>query len=129
LESYFQRLEGKHLVRVVCIDLASAYRALVRRHFPQGVIGDDRFHVIRLVNQHFLALWRQQDSAGARNRGLLSLLRRHAVPGGRSPMQRPYSAVQQEVRTPRLSAFTVTHITVTARSGSSRSIFQHPVES
>jgi transposase len=86
LESYFQRLEGKHLVRVVCIDLASPYRALVRRHFPQAVIVADRFHVIRLVNQHFLALWRQLDPAGARNRGLLSLMRRHA--SNLSPTQR-----------------------------------------
>jgi transposase len=78
LEAYFQRLEGKHLVRVVCMDLASGYRALVRKHFPNAQIVADRFHVIRLVNQHFLALWRQLDAAGAKNRGLLSLMRRHA---------------------------------------------------
>jgi transposase len=78
LEAYFQRLEGKHLVRVVCMDLASGYRALLRKHFPNAQIVADRFHVIRLVNQHFLALWRQLDAAGAKNRGLLSLMRRHA---------------------------------------------------
>jgi transposase len=49
----------------------------VRKYFPNAVIVADRFHVIRLVNHHFLACWRQIDPAGARNRGLLSLMRRH----------------------------------------------------
>lgn len=77
LEAYFQRLEGKAEVRVVCMDLASAYRALVRKHFPNARIVADRFHVIRLINHHFLACWRDLDPAGSRNRGLLSLMRRH----------------------------------------------------
>jgi transposase len=77
LEAYLQRLEGKAQVRVVCMDLASVYRAIVRKHFPNARIVADRFHVIRLINQHFLACWRELDPAGARNRGLLSLLRRH----------------------------------------------------
>ncbi|NYT60608.1 transposase [Alcaligenaceae bacterium] len=37
----------------------------------------DRFHVVRLVNQHFLKLWQQHDPEGRKNRGLLSLMRRH----------------------------------------------------
>jgi transposase len=77
LESYLKRLEGKHLVKVVCMDLASVYRSLVRKHFPQARIVADRFHVIRLVNHHFLACWRDLDPAKAKNRGLLSLMRRH----------------------------------------------------
>ncbi len=60
------------------MDLASHYRALVRKHFPNAQIVADRFHVVRLVNQHFLALWRQLDPAGSKNRGLLSLMRRHS---------------------------------------------------
>ena len=77
LEAYFQRLEGKAEVRVVCMDLATHYRSLVRKHFPQAKIVADRFHVIRLINHHFLACWREIDPAGSRNRGLLSLMRRH----------------------------------------------------
>ena len=34
LESYLQRLEGKSAVRVVCMDLASVYRTIVRKYFP-----------------------------------------------------------------------------------------------
>lgn len=77
LEAYFLSLEGKALVRVVCMDLASNYRALVRKHFPNARIVADRFHVIRLINHHFLLCWRDLDPTGARNRGLLSLMRRH----------------------------------------------------
>ncbi len=61
------------------MDLSSGYRSLVRKHFPNAVIVADRFHVIRLVNQHFLALWRQLDPAGTKNRSLLSQMRRHAA--------------------------------------------------
>ena len=77
LEAYFQRLEGKAEVRVVCMDLASNYRSLIRLHFPQARIGADRFHVIRIINHHFLACWRDLEGVGSKNRGLLSLMRRH----------------------------------------------------
>jgi transposase len=77
LEDYLAKLPGKENVRVVCMDLASVYRAIVRKHFPKARIVADRFHVIRLVNHHFLACWRAIDPVGAKNRGLLSLMRRH----------------------------------------------------
>jgi transposase len=77
LEGYLNKLQGKDRVRVVCMDLASVYRALVRKHFPNARIVADRFHVIRLVNHHFLACWRDIDPVGAKHRGLLSLMRRH----------------------------------------------------
>jgi len=77
LEDYLAKLPGKDQVRVVCMDLSSTYRALVRKHFPKARIVADRFHVIRLINHHFLACWREIDPAGAKNRGLLSLMRRH----------------------------------------------------
>ncbi len=59
------------------MDLASNYRALVRQHFPNARIVADRFHVIRLINHHFLACWRDLDPVGSKHRGLLSLMRRH----------------------------------------------------
>jgi transposase len=77
LENYLLQLEDKHLVQLVCMDLAASYRALVRKHFPQARIVADRFHVIRTVNHHFLACWKQIDPIGSKNRGLLSLMRRH----------------------------------------------------
>jgi transposase len=78
LEDYFKRLKQKERVRVVCMDLSSTYRSLIRKHMPQARIVADRFHVIRLVNHHFLASWRLIDPVGSRHRGLLSLMRRHA---------------------------------------------------
>ena len=77
LESYMNRLEGKDLVKVVCIDLAVGYRSLVKKHFPQARIVADRFHVIRMVNQHFLACWKELDPVRSKNRSLVSLMRRH----------------------------------------------------
>ena len=77
LQAYFQRLEGKDEVQMVCMDLASGYRALVKKYFPNARIVADRFHVIRLVNHHFLACWREIDPTGSKNRGLICLMRRH----------------------------------------------------
>ena len=37
----------------------------------------DRFHVIRIINHYFLNCWRELDAVGSKNRGLLSLMRRH----------------------------------------------------
>ena len=77
LEQYFLSLEGKEQVRIVCMDLAVVYRSIVRKYFPKAVIVADRFHVIRLVNHHFQACWREIDPVGSKNRGLISLMRRH----------------------------------------------------
>ena len=77
LEPWLRRLEGKTEVRLVCMDLATVYRALVRKHFPNARIVADRFHVIRLVNHHFPACWREIDPVASRHRGLVSLMRRH----------------------------------------------------
>lgn len=78
LESYMNGLIGKDQVRVVCMDLSTTYRSIAQKHFPKALIVADRFHVIRLVNQHFLAAWSLIDPKGRANRGLLSLVRRHA---------------------------------------------------
>jgi transposase len=77
LEAYLNGLSGKDQVRVVCMDLAEHYRSLVRKHFSKALIVADRFHVIRLVNEKFLACWAAFDPKGRANRGLLSLVRRH----------------------------------------------------
>lgn len=77
LNRYFQRLNGKDNVKVVVMDMADPYRALIKKFFPKAKIVSDRFHVIRLINHHFLKLWQQIDPLGRKNRGLLSLMRRH----------------------------------------------------
>ncbi|WP_237174136.1 ISL3 family transposase [Paracandidimonas lactea] len=77
LRRYLRRLPGREKVKVVVMDLSDTYRQIVRKYFPNAQIVADRFHVVRLVNQHFLKLWQAQDPEGRRHRGLLSLMRRH----------------------------------------------------
>jgi transposase len=87
LEDYLQQLPGKDNVLVVCMDLSFGYRSLVKKHFPNAVIVADRFHVVRLLNHHFLATWKQLDPTGSKHRGLVSLMRRH--PENLKEEQRP----------------------------------------
>ena len=77
LRSYLKRLPGRENVRVIVMDLSETYRRIAQQYFPNAMIVADRFHVVRLVNQHFLKLWQQYDPEGRKNRGLLSLMRRH----------------------------------------------------
>ncbi|MGI4901559.1 MAG: transposase, partial [Janthinobacterium lividum] len=53
LKGYLSQLPGREKVRVVVMDLSDTYRQIVRKYFPNAKIVADRFHVVRLVNQHF----------------------------------------------------------------------------
>ena len=77
LERPFSDLSERDKVKVVVMDLSETYRAISRKYFPSAKIVADRFHVVRLVNYHFLKVWQSIDPEGKRNRGLLSLMRRH----------------------------------------------------
>lgn len=61
LHKFLCKLKGKERVRVVCIDMNSGYRSLVRQYFPNAIIVSDRFHVIRLVNHHFSSVCKLLD--------------------------------------------------------------------
>lgn len=56
LSSFLSRLKGRDKVRVVCIDLSSPYRRMVRTCFPRDKIVADRFHVMRIIMHHFMEL-------------------------------------------------------------------------
>ena len=77
LRHYLQGLAGREKVKVVLMDMSETYRRIAQRYFPNATIVADRFHVVRLINHHFLKLWQQHDPEGRKNRGLLSLMRRH----------------------------------------------------
>lgn len=77
LEPAFERFPDKRKVRVVVMDLSETYRHIAQRFFPNAKIVADRFHVIRIVNHHFLKVWQAIDPLGRKSRGLLSLMRRH----------------------------------------------------
>jgi transposase len=78
LQGKLDALPLKENVKVVVMDLCETYRSIARKHFPRALVVADRFHVIRLINQHFLNTWKQLDPEGRKNRGLLSLMRRHS---------------------------------------------------
>ena len=78
LNSYLQRIPEKRNTKIVLMDLSETYRHIVEKHFPKALIVADRFHVIRLINHSFLKTWQQLDPTGRKNRGLLSLMRRHS---------------------------------------------------
>lgn len=77
LKAFFKGLKGRERVQVVVMDLSETYRSLVQKYFPNAMIVADRFHVVRLLNHHFLKVWGMLDPLGRKNRGLLSLVRRH----------------------------------------------------
>ncbi|NIP95705.1 MAG: ISL3 family transposase, partial [Akkermansiaceae bacterium] len=76
LEPFLAELQGRERVRVVCIDLSSPYRALIKRYFPKARIVADRFHVIRIVHHHFLTLMRAIAAELKNHRGSLAALRK-----------------------------------------------------
>ncbi len=77
LRRYLRALEGRDQVQVVVMDMSETYRRIAQRYFPKATIVADRFHVVRLINQHFLKVWQQHHPEGRKNRGLPSLMRRH----------------------------------------------------
>lgn len=62
-------------MKVVCIDLSSSYRALVRRFFPNAKIVADRFYVIRLINQLSMQTFHQIEPNMKYQRGTLIALK------------------------------------------------------
>jgi transposase len=73
--SFLASLKGRDRVRVVCIDLSSPYRAMIKRWFPNARIVADRFHVVRVLLTHFMDLCRQIAPVLKSHRGHLALLR------------------------------------------------------
>jgi transposase len=77
LGRFLSQLKDRHRVKVVCMDLSSSYRQLVRRWFPNAKIVSDRFHVIRLVQHHFLSFCRSMVPDIKHRRSLIKALRRN----------------------------------------------------
>jgi len=75
LADYLQKLPGKEAVKVICIDLSSTYRSLIKRYFPNAKIVADRFHVIRLMLHQCMQTYQEIDPKMKNQRGLLAALR------------------------------------------------------
>jgi transposase len=76
LKDFPSLLKGRDKVRIVCMDLSSSYKSLVRKYFPQAMIVADRFHVIRVAMHHLLAIAREliPDMARINTRRVMRLL-------------------------------------------------------
>ena len=77
LQGFLSALKGREKVKVVCIDLCSSYRQLIRKWFPNAKIVADRFHVVRIVQYHFLRFCRALVPELKNRRGLLRCLRKN----------------------------------------------------
>lgn len=77
LKAFLKGLKGRERVQVVVMDLSETYRSIVQKYFPNAMIVADRFHVVKLLNHHFLKVWGMLDPEGRKSRGLVSLVRRH----------------------------------------------------
>jgi len=77
LEAFVKKIPHKTNCQVVLMDLCEPFRALVRKHFTNAMIVADRFHVVKLVNHHFVKTWALLHEEGRKSRGLVSLMRRH----------------------------------------------------
>jgi transposase len=77
LGKYLRRLPGRGNCKVIVMDLSETYKKIAREYFPKAMIVADRFHVVRLINHHFLKTWSQLDEVGRKNRGLMYLMRMH----------------------------------------------------
>ena len=75
LAGYLGSLTGKERVKVVCMDLSTTYRSIVKKHFPNARIVADRFHVIRLMQHQCMMTYRELSGEIKSNRGILALLR------------------------------------------------------
>ena len=75
LKNYLEQLPGKNNVKVVCMDLSSTYRSIVKQYFSNAKIVADRFHVIRLLNHQCLQTYAQIAPNIKHQKGLLKVLR------------------------------------------------------
>jgi len=77
LGKYLRKLPDRNNCKVIVMDLSETYRKIARDYFPKAIVVADRFHVVRLVNHHFLKTWSELDDVGRKNRGLMYLMRMH----------------------------------------------------
>lgn len=60
LDPFWKRLHGSRAqIEAVAADMAPAYALAVRKHLPDAVLVNDRFHVIKLYNEMLTELRRQ----------------------------------------------------------------------
>ena len=77
LKDYVLKIPDRHNCRVIVMDLCDPFRNLARKYFKNALVVADRFHVVKLINKHFLKTWSMLDEEGRKSMGLISMMRRH----------------------------------------------------
>lgn len=77
LKNYVLNIPDRGNCRVILMDLCEPFRSLAKKYFKNALIVADRFHVVKLINKHFLKTWSMLDSEGRKSMGLISMMRRH----------------------------------------------------
>ena len=76
VERTLKTYRGREKVQMVCMDLSSSYRNIVERCFPNAKIVADRFHVIRMINHHFMEFCKQAQQSIRWKRPIIRALRK-----------------------------------------------------
>lgn len=77
LEPFLASLKGRDRVQVVCIDLSSSYRSIIKKYFPNAKIVSDRFHVVRLVQHYLIQTAITLEPNLKEHKGIIKYLRMH----------------------------------------------------
>ncbi len=77
LKDYVLKMPDRSNCRVIVMDLCDPFRNLARKYFKNAIVVADRFHVVKLINKHFLKTWSMLDEEGRKSMGLISMMRRH----------------------------------------------------
>ncbi|MBK9322091.1 MAG: transposase [Bdellovibrionaceae bacterium] len=77
LKDFVLKIPDRSNCRVILMDLCGAVRNLAHKYFKNALVVADRFHVVKLINHHFLKTWSMLDAEGRKSKGLISMMRRH----------------------------------------------------
>ncbi|MFN7905000.1 MAG: transposase [Pseudobdellovibrionaceae bacterium] len=77
LKDFVLKIPDRSNCKVILMDLCETFRNLAHKYFKNALVVADRFHVVKLINLHFLKTWSMLDPEGRKSRGLISTMRRH----------------------------------------------------
>jgi len=83
IKGFVMKIPDRGNCKVIVIDLSQTYRNIAHKYFKNALVVADRFHVVKLVNLHFLKTWSLIDPVGRKSMGLISMMRRHEWSGFR----------------------------------------------
>jgi transposase len=77
IKDFVLKIPDRSNCKVILMDLSPTFRNIAHKYFKNALVVADRFHVVRLINNHFLKTWSLIDPDGRKSMGLISMMRRH----------------------------------------------------